>query len=497
MLSRFPIHCDVPEGKSVTPEMRNESTLHNESPPSEPSETPAIMNPLPRPFRFHPAKPVVAVAMAMMCGVPLVLSAAVIGTNPPTQPLTLNRVAALPAAVQPAWKTYLDRSNRQRQEDQAFLEKEMKDHAVRESIVPPEGHAARSIPLDDADSWYGSVEALRIADIVVSFQTPAGGWSKNLDMSLQPRAPGGQFAPGNKSLFLEDGDFDMPPDTQWNYVGTFDNDATTAQLRFLAKVITAAGQGRSTPYRAAFLRGFDYIFAAQYPNGGWPQVWPLQGGYHDAITYNDSAMINVLILLRDVSDGTDEFAFVPAPTRALAAASLKRGIDCILASQIIVGNHRTVWCQQHDPLTLRPVSARNYEMPSQGASESSGIMLFLMRLRDPSPEVVRAVDAAAAWFEKTRLRDVAIKWTAGGGRQLVAVPGGGSLWPRYSEIGTDRPIFGDRDKSIHNNLSEISSERQQHYSWYGETPGWALERYARWSKAHPRQKRLASPHSLN
>ena len=133
-------------------------------------------------------------------------------------------------------------------------------------------------------------------------------------------------------------------------------------------------------YRAAFLRGLDYVFAAQYPNGGWPQVWPLQGGYHDAITFNDNAMTNILHLLLDVSEGTNEFVFVPEHVRALAAASLKRGINCLLACQIVVDGHRTVWAQQYDPLTRQPTSARNYEMPSQVAGESASIMIFLMQL---------------------------------------------------------------------------------------------------------------------
>jgi PelA/Pel-15E family pectate lyase len=33
-----------------------------------------------------------------------------------------------------------------------------------------------------------------------------------------------------------------------------------------------------------------YLLAAQFPNGGWPQVWPLEGGYHDAVTFNDNAV---------------------------------------------------------------------------------------------------------------------------------------------------------------------------------------------------------------
>ena len=97
-------------------------------------------------------------------------------------------------------------------------------------------------------------------------------------------------------------------DIHWNYIGTFDNDATITQLRFLAKVIAADPQ-RGGAFRSSFLRGLDYIFAAQYPNGGWPQVWPLEGGYHDAITINDDAMLNILTLLSDVCGGTNEFSF--------------------------------------------------------------------------------------------------------------------------------------------------------------------------------------------
>ena len=294
---------------------------------------------------------------------------------------------------------------------------------MKQSVIPPSGRSTRSIPLNKPAAWYGEPEGRRIADIVVSFQTPAGGWSKNMDLAQHPRAPGEGFAPDNHSLYVNDVDFDAPHDTNWNYVGTFDNDATITQLRYLAKVIAAVEPRPSVPYRAAFLRGLDYIFAAQFPNGGWPQVWPLQGGYHDAITYNDGAVINILSLLRDVSSGTNEFAFVPRRTRALAAASVKRGIDCILATQIVEDGRRTVWCQQHDPLTLRPTSARNYEMPSECANESAGIMMFLMQLPNPGPHVVTAVQAAAAWFEKTKITDVAFRRDGENGRRLVPAPG--------------------------------------------------------------------------
>ncbi len=412
-------------------------------------------------------------------------SAAVIGTNVPAQSLTAERIATLPPAQQPAWKEYLSHSMQQLRADRAFFEAEMRAHDIKEPVIPPSSNSARSIPMDESAAWYGTAEARCIADIIVSFQTPAGGWSKNLDMTRHLRAPGESFAPNNVSRRLSEADFDAPHDVHWNYVGTFDNDASITELRYLAKVVAAAGTNSSAPYRATFLRGIDYTLAAQYPNGGWPQVWPLEGGYHDMITYNDNAMINILNLLRDVSTGAKEFAFVPVSTRTLVAASVRRGVDCLLATQITVNGRRTVWCQQHDPLTLQPAAGRNYEMPSAVSAESADIMTFLMGQPNPTQQVVAAVHAAAGWFEKTKILGMAYERTGDDGRHLVADPGHGPIWARYYEIGTDRPIFGDRDKTIHDNVEDLSRERRNGYAWYRDTPAGALEQYASWSKTHP------------
>jgi len=408
------------------------------------------------------------------------LTAAIIGTNPPALPLGLDRITTLPVEKQSAWKAYWKKSERQLRADQEFFQKELRNYHIMQPTTPPEGRGVRGITLDKPADWYGQTEALRVADILVSFQTPAGGWSKNIDMTRQGRAPGERFSADNTSRFPVLSDNDAPKDRGWNYVGTFDNDATVTQLRFLANVVSATGAKRDETYRSAFLRGLDYIFAAQYPNGGWPQVWPLQGGYHDAITYNDNAMIQVLELLRDVAAGRSEFGFVPGKTRARAADSVKRGIQCILATQIVVNGYRTVWCQQHDALTLQPCSARNYEMPSESSAESAEIMLFLMKVPNPSSELVAAIHAAAAWFEKAKINGVSYRFAGDAGRLLVDAPGNGPLWARYYEIGTNRPIFGDRDKTIHDNVNEISKERRNGYAWYRDTPAKALEQYSTW-----------------
>jgi len=172
--------------------------------------------------------------------------AAVIGANPPALPVTAERIAGLPAASQPAWRGCLARSDRARAADEIFYAEERKALALALAapLVPPRGP---SLPLKNADAWYASADALRIAANVVSFQTPAGGWNKNTDFAARPRRPGERS--GYKA----------------GYIGTINNGATITELRFLANVVTAAGPPAAA--QAAFLSGLDYLFAARFPNG--------------------------------------------------------------------------------------------------------------------------------------------------------------------------------------------------------------------------------------
>ncbi len=138
------------------------------------------------------ARLVLAAALAL----PALLDAAVVGTNPPSWPLTAERIATLPADQQPAWRDYLRGSIAQRDAERAFFAAELKAHHITTPVTPAEGRGG-GLSLTRPAEWCASDEARRLADHVLSFQTPSGGWSKNLDYADHPRRPGERFAPGN------------------------------------------------------------------------------------------------------------------------------------------------------------------------------------------------------------------------------------------------------------------------------------------------------------
>ena len=334
-------------------------------------------------------------------------------------------------------------------------------------------------------AWYGSAEAVRIADNVLLYQRDAGGWAKNIDMA----APLGEKEKA-----------DLAARKKRPY-STIDNGATHTQLAYLARVFSAAKQER---FREGFLKGMDFLLKAQYENGGWPQIYPKPSGYHAHITFNDNAMIDVMRLLRDVARKDAAYAFVDEDRRLKAEKAVQKGVECILECQVVVAGKRTAWCAQHDEKTLRPADARSFEKASLSGGESVNIVRFLMSIDKPGPEVIEAVQSAVAWFDQVKLtgiRQVEKPDPAlpeGHDKVIVQDAAAGPLWARFYEIGTNRPIFCGRDGVIKYNLAEIEHERRIGYSWYGDKPAGLLAKdYPAWqAKWAPGKNVLARQHSV-
>ncbi|OCB72222.1 pectinesterase [Flavobacterium glycines] len=326
-----------------------------------------------------------------------------------------------------------------------------------------------SITSMNNDAWYASAEAKTVAENVLLYQRNIGGWPKNIQ--IQKPLSDAQ----KKELQA------LKSSTEGC---TTDNNATTQEMLFLSKIYKQQPDER---YKNAFLMGLDYLLAAQYANGGWPQFYPLKKGYYTHITYNDDSMARILMVLKEIKDKTD-FYSIKSSDEIVAKAKIAfdKGIDCIIKTQYKQNGVLTAWCAQHDETTLLPAKARAYELPSLSGKESAKIVLLLMSIENPSKEVITAVEAAVAWFEKVKItglrEDRVLKDGKITDKKMVADTAAPDLWARFMELDDNKPFFCDRDGVKKYSLSEIGDERRNGYSWYTNEPKEVLKAYDKWKK---------------
>ncbi|QNH64159.1 pectate lyase [Hymenobacter sediminicola] len=266
---------------------------------------------------------------------------------------------------------------------------------------------------------------------------------------------------------------------------TIDNDATTREIRYLAKAFKATGKAE---YKAAAEKGIRFLLQMQYPNGGFPQYYPDKSGYRHQITYNDNAMVKALQVLRDVSRRTNDLDVLDASLTEPAAKAVDLGIDCMLKTQYVQRGKLTAWCAQHDEKTLLPAKARAFELASLSGMETVGIVRFLMDTDNPSPAIRQSVDAAVAWLDAVKLTGYTVKDQPDPkqpkGFDRVIVPEAGStIWARFYDLNTNQPIYVGRTSKPMPQLADIEYERRTGYAYAGVWPEKLLSRdYARWKQ---------------
>jgi hypothetical protein len=163
----------------------------------------------------------------------------------------------------------------------------------KENVINPEPNQPR----------YRSTEIINVADNILLYQKTNGGWPKNYDMQAI-------LTPAQKDSILK---------VKGEKNTTFDNSTTWSHVGCLAKVYTAT---KVEKYKAACLKGINFIFASQYKNGGWPQYYPLRNDYSRHITYNDDVIAGIMGVLKDIKEGKPKYFFVDATMRNKAKAGI-------------------------------------------------------------------------------------------------------------------------------------------------------------------------------
>jgi pectinesterase len=318
-------------------------------------------------------------------------------------------------------------------------------------------------------AWFGTQEAKAIAENVLLYQRNIGGWPKNIQMQNALTE-----AEKQKLTALKTDEHEV----------TTDNGATSQEMLFMSKMYA---QVKDERYKESFLKGLNYLLEAQYANGGWPQFFPLKKGYYTHITYNDNSMVNILIILKEISEETNYYSI--KPSKEIVEKTKKafdKGIDCIIKTQYRQNGVLTAWCAQHDEVTLAPANARAFELASLSGFESAKIVLLLMSIEKPSPEIITAVKSAQAWFEKTKITNLEEKRVLNDAgkiidKKMIPAVNATPIWARFMNLETNEPFFCDRDGIPKKSLDQIGSERRNGYSWYSDAPQEVLKKYPDWA----------------
>ena len=117
-------------------------------------------------------------------------------------------------------------------------------------------------------------------------------------------------------------------------------------------------------------------------------------------------------------------------------------------------------------------------MAALASSESAGVLDVLMRLEQPSPAIVAAVESGVAWLKAVAISEEATRDDSG--RPPPRTLNAKTVWARFYDVETFQPLFGDRDRRIHQDLSQVSSERRGGYLWFSRSPWTSLKAHAKW-----------------
>ena len=257
--------------------------------------------------------------------------------------------------------------------------------------------------------------AERAADALIWGQHPEGGWHYLIDFDM----------PGLKQWYDEVATRCWGWEEYYHYYGncSFDDDATSGPTELLLELYMTTLDPK---YRTPLIRALDFIVEAQYPNGGWPQRYPLSYEYpHDGhedythfYTYNDGIIVNNIHLLLEAYErlGIEKY-------REAAV----RGMDFVIISQL--PPPQAGWGQQYD-MDMNTAPARSYEpasvMPQYTAWNVRELMNFYTITGDR--RYLKGIHDALNWLDNSYL-------PAG------HAPNDSYTHAMFVEMGTNKPIY--------------------------------------------------------
>lgn len=314
-----------------------------------------------------------------------------------------------------------------------------------------------------SDSFYASVPVMK-TESVPSYETSSKGYGMRYDALLEGTLDvTTSVADLIVALQNEDGGFQVLPD---NYemsqketglgsmkdVSSVYNGATTSELKYLAKYITA-NKPEDSKYQDAFVKGIKYLLTTQHDNGGWSMNPGSGSGFNANIEVGNKAMTEVLTLLSDIAIlNNQDYVFArKAMNVDEIKSAVEKGNDFIVKSQISNNNKKSGWATQYDK-SGNVTMGHTYERESVSSYTTKDVIDYLMTIHNPSQDIKDAVESAYSWLKDVKIADkeqkVVKDTSMNNGFDVYLVDGSGTWASNYVyDKATDsyRPLYSDVD----------------------------------------------------
>jgi len=314
-----------------------------------------------------------------------------------------------------------------------------------------------------SDSFYAAVPVMK-TESVPSYETSSKGYGMRYDALLEGTLDvTTSVADLIVALQNEDGGFQVLPD---NYemsqketglgsmkdVSSVYNGATTAELKYLAKYITA-NKPEDSKYQDAFVKGIKYLLTTQRDNGGWSMNPGSESGFNANIEVGNKAMTEVLTLLSDIAIlNNQDYVFArKAMNVDEIKSAVEKGNDFIVKSQISNNNKKSGWATQYDK-SGNVTMGHTYERESVSSYTTKDVIDYLMTIHNPSQDIKDAVESAYSWLKDVKIADkeqkVVKDTSMNNGFDVYLVDGSGTWASNYVyDKATDsyRPLYSDVD----------------------------------------------------
>lgn len=230
------------------------------------------------------------------------------------------------------------------------------------------------------------------ANALIYGQHPLGGWHYFID-----------FDNSNIETYYRDvaSRFPSGMEEYRHYYGncTFDDGATQEPTAFLLRLYM---ETLLPEYLEPLEKALNFILISQYPNGGWPQRYPLRyeavheglPDYTSYYTLNDNSMTNTMDVLLDAYVQLGDEKYLEA---------VRRGGDFFIIAQGPEGHEG--WSEQYD-MNLQPSWARTHEPPGFMVRQTIVTMSTLEKLFlfTGDRRYLRPIPSAIQWMESSRLQ---------------------------------------------------------------------------------------------